>query len=37
MIHYGRLAVLVALYLVVGHLIPPPDGISHEGWRYLAI
>jgi divalent anion:Na+ symporter, DASS family len=34
---YGRLAVLVALYIVVGHLIPPPAAITPQGWRLTAI
>src|SRR5688572_5954894 len=34
---YGRLAVLVALYIVVGHILPPPVGISPQGWRLTAI
>jgi DASS family divalent anion:Na+ symporter len=34
---YGRLAVLVAIYLLVGHLIPPPDSITPQGWRLFAI
>jgi hypothetical protein len=33
MVRYGRLAALVVIYLVVGHLIPPPEGISPQGWR----
>jgi DASS family divalent anion:Na+ symporter len=37
MVRYGRLAALVVLYLVVGHLIPPPEGITPQGWRYVAI
>lgn len=34
---YGRLAVLLALYLLVGHLIPPPATITPQGWRLFAI
>ena len=34
---YGRLAALVAIYLVVGHLIPPPAAITPQGWRLFAI
>jgi DASS family divalent anion:Na+ symporter len=37
MIRYGRLAALVLLYLVVGHLIPPPAGVTPQGWRLCAI
>ena len=31
------LAALVVLYLVIGHLIPPPDGVTAQGWRQTAI
>lgn len=34
---YGRLAVLAAIYVIVAHLIPPPDPISPQGWRLFAI
>lgn len=34
---FGRLAALVVIYLVVGHLIPPPDSITPQGWRLFAI
>jgi DASS family divalent anion:Na+ symporter len=34
---YGRLAVLVAIYLFVGHLLPPPATITPQGWRLFAI
>ena len=37
MVRYGRLAVLVALYLLVAHLIPPPAAITPQGWRLFAI
>jgi DASS family divalent anion:Na+ symporter len=37
MVRYGRLAVLVALYLVVAHLIPPPAAVTPQGWRLFAI
>lgn len=37
MVRYGRLAVLVGLYAVVAHLIPPPAGITPQGWRLFAI
>lgn len=37
MVRYGRLAVLVALYLVVAYLIPPPGTITPQGWRLFAI
>jgi DASS family divalent anion:Na+ symporter len=33
----GRLAALVIIYVVVGHLIPPPDSITPQGWRLFAI
>jgi DASS family divalent anion:Na+ symporter len=36
-VRYRQLVVLVVLYLIFGHLIPPPAGISPQGWRYLAI
>src|SRR5262245_29578349 len=31
------LAALVALYFVIGHLIPPPATITPQGWRQTAI
>ncbi|HYB95703.1 MAG TPA: DASS family sodium-coupled anion symporter [Vicinamibacterales bacterium] len=31
------LAVLVLIYLVIGHIIPPPDTITSQGWRQTAI
>jgi DASS family divalent anion:Na+ symporter len=34
---YGRLAVLVGIYVLVGHLVPPPAGITAQGWRLFAI
>src|SRR5918996_5547481 len=34
---YGRLAALVVIYVVVGHLIPPPATITPQGWRLFAI
>lgn len=34
---YGRLAALVAIYLVVGHILPPPPPITPQGWRLCAI
>ena len=34
---YGRLAVLIVLYLVIGHVIPPPATIAPQGWRLFAI
>jgi DASS family divalent anion:Na+ symporter len=34
---YGRLAALIVIYLVVGHLIPPPVSITPQGWRLFAI
>ncbi len=37
MIRYGRLAVLVVLYLVVAYLIPPPAAVTPQGWRLVAI
>ena len=37
MVRYGRLAVLVVLYAVVAYLIPPPVGITSQGWRLFAI
>src|SRR5262245_15401872 len=37
MIRYGRLAVLVAIYVVIGHLIPPPAPVTPQGWRLFAI
>ena len=37
MVRYGRLAVLVAAYLVIGHLVPPPEGITPQSWRFAAI
>ena len=37
MVRYGRLAVLVAIYAVIAHLIPPPDGVSGQGWRLFAV
>ncbi len=37
MIRYGRLAVLVAIYLVVAYLIPPPAPVSPQAWRLVAI
>jgi DASS family divalent anion:Na+ symporter len=37
MVRYGRLAALVVLYFVVGHLIPPPAGVTPQGWRLFAI
>lgn len=37
MIRYGRLAVLVSLYVVVAYLIPPPAQVTPQGWRLFAI
>jgi DASS family divalent anion:Na+ symporter len=37
MVRYGRLAVLVVIYAVIAHLIPPPSGVTLEGWRLTAI
>jgi DASS family divalent anion:Na+ symporter len=37
MVRYGRLAVLAALYVVIAHLIPPPAGVTPQGWRLFAI
>jgi divalent anion:Na+ symporter, DASS family len=37
MIRYGRLAVLVVIYAVIAYLIPPPSGVTPEGWRLTAI
>jgi DASS family divalent anion:Na+ symporter len=37
MVHYGRLAVLVVIYAVIAYLIPPPTGVTPEGWRLTAI
>ena len=37
MIRYGRLAVLVVLYAVVAHLVPPPAEVTAQGWRLFAI
>jgi divalent anion:Na+ symporter, DASS family len=37
MVRYGRLAVLVVLYAVVAYLIPPPTGVTPQGWRFFAI
>ena len=37
MIRYGRLAVLVAVYLLIAYLIPPPATITTQGWRWFAI
>ncbi len=33
----GRLAVLVALYVLVVHIFPRPDAIKPEGWRLFGI
>jgi len=37
MVRYGRLAVLVVIYAVIAYLIPPPTGVTPEGWRLTAI
>jgi DASS family divalent anion:Na+ symporter len=37
MVRYRRLAALVVVYLVVGHLVPPPAAITPQSWRYFAI
>jgi DASS family divalent anion:Na+ symporter len=37
MVRYGRLAVLVVIYAVIAHLIPPPSSVTPEGWRLTAI
>lgn len=34
---YGHLAVLVVIYVLVGHVIPPPADITPQGWRLFAI
>src|SRR5881394_1219339 len=31
------LAALVLLYIVIGHIIPPPATITPQGWRQTAI
>jgi divalent anion:Na+ symporter, DASS family len=37
MVHYGRLAVLVVIFAVIAYLIPPPAGVTPQGWRLVAI
>jgi DASS family divalent anion:Na+ symporter len=37
MIRYGRLAVLVAIYLVLAYAVPPPAAATPQGWRLFAI
>jgi divalent anion:Na+ symporter, DASS family len=37
MVRYGRLAVLVVIFAVIAYLIPPPPGVTPEGWRLTAI
>ncbi|HYU79911.1 MAG TPA: DASS family sodium-coupled anion symporter [Vicinamibacterales bacterium] len=34
---YGRLAILCAVYLLVGHVLPPPASVTPQGWRLSAI
>ncbi len=33
----GGLLVLVAIYLVIGHLLPPPEGVAEASWRTTAV
>jgi DASS family divalent anion:Na+ symporter len=37
MVRYGRLAVLVAIYVVLAYLITPPPSVSPQGWRLFSI
>ncbi|MGQ0734738.1 MAG: DASS family sodium-coupled anion symporter [Acidobacteriota bacterium] len=37
MVRYGRLAVLVVLYLAIAYVVPPPAGVTPQGWRLVAI
>jgi DASS family divalent anion:Na+ symporter len=37
MVRYGRLAVLIAIYLVVAYLFPAPPAVTPQGWRLFAI
>jgi DASS family divalent anion:Na+ symporter len=37
MIRYGRLAVLVGLYLLIAYVVPPPAPVTAQGWRLCAI
>jgi divalent anion:Na+ symporter, DASS family len=37
MVRYGRLAVLVVIFAIVAFLIPPPAGVTPQGWRLVAI
>ena len=32
-----RLLVLVALYVVVAHVLPPPAGVDAQGWRITGV
>jgi DASS family divalent anion:Na+ symporter len=37
MVRYGRLAVLVVIYAAIAYLVPPPAGVTDQGWRLCAI
>ena len=37
MVRYGRLAVLLVIYVVIAYLIPPPAAVTAQGWRLFAI
>jgi DASS family divalent anion:Na+ symporter len=32
-----RLLALVAIYLIIAHLFPPPEGVSAESWRRVGV
>ena len=32
-----RLLALVAIYVIVAHVLPAPDGIDAQGWRITGI
>ncbi len=33
----GRLLALVAIYFVIAHLFPPPEGVGSEDWRRVGV
>jgi DASS family divalent anion:Na+ symporter len=36
-VHYGRLAVLAGVYVLIAYVVPRPEAVTPEGWRLLAL
>ena len=37
MLRHWRFLALAALYFLLGHVIPPPQGVTPAGWRITAV